>query len=310
MSKKKSLSVVISTFNSEEKIEDCLKSAAFASEIIIVDGTSSDKTLDIVKKYTSKIFLRPNHPMLNINKNFGFSKASSDWILSLDADERITPELQKEIEEKIGNWKLEIGNSVDGYYIPRKNIIFGKWIEHAGWYPDHQLRLIRRGMGKFPEEHVHEMVKIEGEVGSLNEHILHYNYDSISQFLQKLGTIYGPNEAEQLVKNGYNFDWRDAIRFPVKEFLSRFFAREGYRDGFHGLMLSVLMAFYHFIVFSYIWEKHKFKQINDETMLAETEKEIVQSSKDLFFWFSKERTKLIKNPLKQIFHKILRKVKS
>ncbi len=310
MSKKKSLSVVISTFNSEEKIEDCLKSAAFASEIIIVDGTSSDKTLDIVKKYTSKIFLRPNHPMLNINKNFGFSKASSDWILSLDADERITPELQKEIEEKIGNWKLEIGNSVDGYYIPRKNIIFGKWIEHAGWYPDHQLRLIRRGMGKFPEEHVHEMVKIEGEVGSLNEHILHYNYDSISQFLQKLGTIYAPNEADQLIKKGYNFDWRDAIRFPVKEFLSRFFAREGYRDGFHGLMLSVLMAFYHFIVFSYIWEKHKFKQINDETMLAETEKEIVQSSKDLFFWFSKERTKLIKNPLKQIFHKILRKVKS
>ena len=306
MSKKKSLSVVISTFNEEAKIEDCLKSATFASEIIIVDGTSRDKTLDIVKKYTSKIFVRPNYPMLNVNKNFGFSKATSDWILCLDADERITPELKEEILSTI-NSKL---STLNGYWIPRKNIIFGKWMEHSGWYPDPQLRLFKKGKGKFPEEHVHEMVKVQGEVGSLDGHILHYNYDSISQFLQKLGTIYGPNEAEQLLKKGYNFDWRDAIRFPVKEFLSRFLAREGYKDGFHGLMLSLLMVFYHLIVFSYIWEKHKFKQIDDSTLLVDTEKELVQSSKEVFFWFSKEKIKLIKNPLRQIFHKILRKVKS
>ncbi len=306
MSKKKSLSIVISTFNSEEKIEECLKSATFASEIIVVDGTSTDKTLDIVKKYTSKIFVRPNYPMLNINKNFGFSKATSDWILSLDADERITPELKEEVLSTI-NYRL---STLNGYWIPRKNIIFGKWMEHSGWYPDPQLRLFKKGKGKFPEEHVHEMVKVQGEVGSLDGHILHYNYDSISQFLQKLGTIYGPNEAEQLLKKGYNFDWRDAIRFPVKEFLSRFLAREGYKDGFHGLMLSLLMAFYHLIVFSYIWEKHKFKQIDDSTLLVDTEKELVQSSKEVFFWFSKEKIKLIKNPLRQIFHKILRKVKS
>ncbi len=243
MSKCNSVSVVISTFNSEEKIEDCLKSASWVSEIIVVDGTSSDKTLDIVRKYTSKIFVRPNHKMLNINKNFGFSKTSGEWILCLDSDERITTELQQEIREIIGN-------SVDGYWIPRKNIIFGKWMQHTGWYPDAQLRLFRRGKGKFLEEHVHEMIKVQGEVGQLREHILHYNYDSISQFIQKLGTIYGPNEAEQLIKKGYAFDWKDAIRFPVKEFLSRFFAREGYKDGFHGLMLSLLMAFYHFLIFA------------------------------------------------------------
>ncbi len=334
MSKCNSVSVVISTFNSEEKIEDCLKSASWVSEIIVVDGTSSDKTLDIVRKYTSKIFVRPNHKMLNINKNFGFSKTSGEWILCLDSDERITTELQQEIREKIArppanssaparnacmagggevgreNCKLKIENSVDGYWIPRKNIIFGKWIEHAGWYPDHQLRLFKRGKGKFPEEHVHEMVKVEGEVGQLSGNIMHYNYDSISQFIQKLGTIYGPNEAEQLIKKGYAFDWKDAIRFPVKEFLSRFFAREGYKDGFHGLMLSLLMAFYHFVVFSYVWEKHKFKQISGREILVETEREMAQSSRDIFFWFSKEKTKLIKNPIVKIFHKILRKVKS
>lgn len=305
MNKKNLLSVVISVFNGEKILDDCLKSAAFADEIIVINNSSTDKTLELARKYTDKIFTRPNNPMLNINKNFGFSKTNGDWILSLDADERITPELQKEIFS-ILNSQLSTPN---GYWIPRKNIIFGKWIEHAGWYPDRQLRFFRKNKGKFPEEHVHEMVKVEGKVGSLNEHIVHYNYDNTSQFLQKLGTIYGPNEADQIIKKGYIFDWRDSIRFPVKEFLSRFFAREGYKDGFHGLMLSLLMAFYHLIVFSYIWEKHKFKQINDEAMLVQTEKEIAQSSKDLFFWFSKERAKLIKNPLKQIFHKILRKVK-
>lgn len=315
--KKNLLSVVISTFNSEDKIEECLKAASFASEIIVVDGSSTDKTLEIVKKYTSKIFLRPNNPMLNINKNFGFSKAKNEWIFCLDADERITKELQEEIKSEIRNPRLpksgtggQAKSETNGYWIPRKNIIFGKWIEYTGWYPDPQLRLFKKGKGKFPEEHVHEMVKVEGKVGQLNEHILHYNYDSISQFLQKLGTIYGPNEAEQLLKKGYVFDWRDAIRFPVKEFLSRFFAREGYKDGLHGLMLSVLMAFYHLIVFAYIWEKQKFKEINDETLLIDTEKELIQSSKELFFWFSKEKTKLIKNPVSKIFHKILRKVKS
>lgn len=304
MNEVNSVTVVVSTFNSEEKIEACLKSVSWAQEIIVVDGTSSDKTLDIVKKYTSKIFVRPNNKMLNINKNFGFSKASGKWILSLDSDERATPELAEEIKKIIGN------SRPSGYRIPRKNIIFGKWMEHTGWYPDLQLRLFKRGKGRFPEEHVHEMIKIDGEVGQLSSDIIHHNYDSISQFLQKLGTIYGPNEAEQLIKKGYVFDWKDAIRFPVKEFLSRFFAREGYKDGFHGLMLSLLMSFYHFIVFSYIWEKHKFKQINNGAILAETEGEIVQSSKDLFFWFSKEREKMIKNPVSKIFHKIVRKVKS
>jgi len=306
MSEHKSISVVISTFNSEEKIEDCLKSVVWAQEIIVVDGTSNDKTSDIVKKYTPKMFIRPNHKMLNINKNFGFSKASGKWILCLDSDERITPELQ----EEISNLKLGANNAINGYWIPRKNIIFSKWIEHTGWYPDHQLRLFRKDKGKFPEEHVHEMVRVEGDVDYLKNYIIHNSYESIFQFLNRLATIYGPNEAEQLIKKGYIFDWKDAIRFPVKEFLSRFFAREGYKDGFHGLMLSLLMSFYHFIVFSYIWEKHKFKQINDEAMLVEVEKEITQSSKDLIFWFSKEKTKLIKNPLKQIFHRILRKVKS
>jgi len=302
---KNGLSVVISVFNGEKELDNCLRSIDFAQEIIIINNSSTDKTLEIAQKYTDKIFTKPNNPMLNVNKNFGFTKATNQWILSLDADEQVTPELKEEIK----SLRLSAEDSRNGYWIPRKNIIFGKWIEHSGWYPDYQLRLIKKGKGKFPEKHVHEMIKAEGEMGYLKNHIIHNNYENISQFLNKLSMTYGLNEAEQLIENGYIFDWKDAIRFPVKEFLSRFFAREGYKDGFHGLMLALLMAFYHFIVFSYIWEKNKFKQINDVSMLDETEKEIMQSSKDLFFWFSKERIKLIKNPISKTFHRILGKIK-
>jgi glycosyltransferase involved in cell wall biosynthesis len=305
MNKKSEISVVVSVFNGEKVLDECLKSASFASEIVVVDNSSTDKTSEIAKKYTDKIFTRPNNLMLNINKNFGFSKAIGKWIFCLDADERITPELQEEILRL----KLEDEDSARGYWIPRKNIIFGKWIEHTGWYPDHQLRLFRKERGNFEEKHVHEMIKVEGETKYLKNNMIHYNYESVPQFLNKLGTIYAPNEAEQLIKKGYVFDWKDSIGFPVKEFLSRFFAREGYKDGFHGLMLSLFMAFYHFIVFSYVWEKHKFKQIDNEEILLETEKELKKTSKDLSFWFLKEKTKLIKNPASKLFRKIINKIK-
>lgn len=293
------LSVVISAFNNEDKIKDCLESVKWADEIVFVDNSSTDKTLDIAKKYTSKVFVKPNNKMLNINKNFGFSKATGDWILSLDSDERVTPSLCHEIKNQISNIK---NNEINGYWIPRKNIIFGKWIQHTGWYPDHQLRLFRNGKGRFEEKHVHEMIKAEGETGYLKNNMIHYNYDSIMHFLSKMANIYAPNEAEQKIVNGYIFNWRDTIRFPVGEFLSRFFAREGYKDGFHGLMLSVLMAFYHFIVFANIWEMQKFNDPTDDKFLDEMKSELNKSHQQIRFWSSKERIKQIKNPFKKILN--------
>ena len=307
------LSVVVSSFNSENTIEECLKSVSFADEIIVVDGTSLDKTLDIAKRYASKILVKPNNLMLNVNKNFGFSKAKGDWILSLDSDERITKELKEEILSTLNSLPSRQAGQLstpDGYWIPRKNIIFGKWIEHKGWYPDNQLRLFRNGKGKFAEQHVHEMVKVDGEVGHLKNSLIHNNYSTVSQFFQKTGEIYAPNEADQILKNGYIFDWRDSIRFPLKEFLSRFFAREGYKDGLHGLILSMLMAFYHLIVFVNIWEKQKFNAIDERDFLENTEKEMKNGSREIFFWFSKEKIAGMKNPLSKTMHKIFRKVRS
>lgn len=279
-----SLSVVISAYNEEKKIEDCLRSASFAQEIIFVDNTSSDKTTEIARKYTSKIFKRANNLMLNINKNFGFSKAKGDWILSLDADERVSKELEREIKLVIGK-----KSRVNGYWLPRKNIIFGKWIEHTGWHPDYQLRLIRRDKGRFPEQHVHEMIKVEGTTDYLKSPMVHYNYETLFQFLNKL-SIYIPSEANAYIKKGYKVKMEDSIIFPVKEFTSRFFAREGYKDGLHGLVLSLLMAFYHLLVFAYVWEKQGFRKMN-ENVLLKSETELKKANHDLNYWFMNEKIK-------------------
>lgn len=295
------LSVVISAFNEEDKIRDCLESIKWADEIVFVDNSSTDKTAQIAKQYTSKIFTRPNNPMLNVNKNFGFSKATGEWILSLDADERVTPELAKEIKLVVSSQ-----SSVVGYWIPRKNIIFGKWIEHTGWYPDYQLRLFKKGKGKFPEVHVHEMIKVPGQTKKLANHIEHLNYQTISQFLYKLSNIYTPNEAQILIKNGYQFNWLDSIKMPAKEFINRFFAEKGYRDGLHGLVLSLLMAFYHLIIFVTIWERIGFKKV-DKLSLPALKNESKKLRKELNFWLITARLNDSKNIFEKLFLRLWRK---
>lgn len=278
------ISAVISVYNGEDTIEKCLESVKWVDEIILVNCSSTDKTVEKAKKYTSKIYTRENNLMLNINKNFGFEKATGEWVLNLDSDEKVSKELALEIKEL-----LKDQPKVDGFLIPRKNIIFGKWIEHTGWYPDHQLRLFRKGKGKFEEKHVHELIKVDGKVSNIKNHIIHDNFRSISQFIEKTYKIYAPNEAENLIKKGYDFNWRDAIKMPVNEFLSRFFAREGYKDGFHGFMLSMLMAFYHLIILGLIWEKENFKEVN-ENILQESHKEFNKGYKDLSHWFLKKES--------------------
>ena len=255
------LSVVISAYNEEAMIEDCLKSAKdLADEIIFVDNTSQDRTVEIAKKYTKKVFTRENDPvMLNKNKNFGFTKATGDWILSLDADERLTTELSAEIRNKIRE------NHFSAYEIARKNIIFGKWIQHSIWWPDYNLRLFRQGKGKFPENHVHEKLEVEGEVGKLENPMIHHNYQTVSQFINKLNKTYTESETEHFIKSGKSINWFDAIRWPTNDFLKTFFMQKGYKDGLHGLVLSLFQAFYSLVFFAKVWErKENFRDLYSE----------------------------------------------
>ena len=303
------LSVVISAFNEEAKIKDCLESVKdLASEIVFVDNLSLDKTREIARKYTDKILTRKNNLMLNVNKNYGFSKATGDWVLSLDADERLTPELATEIKEKIARDKRqETNDQINGFWIPRKNIIFGKWIQHSIWWPDYQLRLFRRGKGKFPEKHVHEYIRVEGTTEKLENPLLHLNYSNVSQFLYKMDKIYTESEVEKIITSGKVLGWIDAIRFPINDFLKTFFAQKGYKDGLHGLVLSMLQAMYAEVVFAKVWERQGFREENSTHFLKDIYNECKKIIQEFHYWSITSFLETSYHPLKRLFYKGLRK---
>lgn len=297
------LSVVISAYNEETKIEDCLKSLKqLDAEIILVDNESTDKTVQLAKKYTSKIFSRPNNPMLNINKNYGFSKTTGDWILSLDADERVSAELAEEIRSIFTSEPTMVG-----YWIPRKNIIFGKWIQNSIWWPDYQLRLFKKGTGKFPEKHVHEMIEVDGNTEKLENPMVHENYTSVTQYLYKMDKIYTESETKNFLESGKKLHWSDAIRFPVADFLKTFFLQKGYKDGLHGLVLSMLQAFYAEVVFVKIWEKQGFTEYNSDSFLKDVYKEFKRVHLEFEYWFKSAFIGDTNSKLRKGIYKILRR---
>lgn len=297
--KKIKLSVVISAYNEEKRIRDVLESVYFADEIIFVDNESTDSTKKIAQEFAAKIFTRPNFQILNKNKNFGFLKASNEWILNLDADEIVTPELRDEIISVISK-----PNNIDGYLIPRKNMILGKWMEHTGWYPDYQPRLFKKGKGKFAEKHVHEKIVFTGKTENLKNPMIHNSYSSLDQFLQKMMTNYTISEAENLIAKGYEPKLIDSLLFPANEFLKRFFLEEGYKDGAHGLVLSCLMAFYHFVVFARVWEMKNYPDHEDALGVFHDGASRVANETDYWMNYEKEKTM---PPTKRIFSKVKRK---
>lgn len=317
------ISAVISAFNEENNIKDCLQSVAWADEVIVIDNSSIDKTVQIAKKHASKIYSQPNRKMLNTNKNYGFAKAKNDWILNLDADERVSDELRKEIQQLLSkdiyiDSRLPAspvgrrGNDrgISGFEMPRKNIIFGKWIKHGIWWPDYQIRLFKKEKGKFDCRHVHEKLNLKGKLGKLKNPLVHHNYQTIDQYIYKFTHIYTDSEVENFLKSGKKIYWWDAIRMPVDEFLSTFLARSIYKDGLHGLVLSILQSFCAFVVFCKIWERQKFWEYNDKNFVKQVSRQIRKSYKGYRFW---TKSATLKNFAKKVagekFWEKLRKIK-
>lgn len=293
------VSVVVSAYNEQATIERCLASVSWADEIIVVDSGSTDTTAEIAGKFTKKIYPRPNNLMLNRNKNFGFEKATCEWILNLDADEVIPDDLKNEILAVINKQQ-----TLNGYWLSRKNIIFGKWISHGFWWPDKQLRLFKRGRGKFPCRYIHEYIKVDGPSGELAHPYVHYNYESVSQYIRKLDRC-TTSESRELLADGYQFQWSDALVFPTRDFLKIYFSQLAYKDGLHGLALSMLQAFYSFVTFAKIWEREGFSEpgitVND------VEKEYKKSMRELTYWQLTTHIEQGKNPLRVFIDKIRRR---
>lgn len=230
------LSVILITKNEEANLKDCLESISFANEIIVVDSQSSDKTVEIAQSFGAKVENTSDWPGFGPQKNRALNLATQDWVLSIDADERVTPELKDEILAVINGI-----SSADCYAIPRLSWYCGRFIKHSGWYPDYVDRLFKRGSAKFSDHLVHERLLPHGTVKKLKHHFLHYSFKNFSQVLQKIDG-YSTASAEQALKKGKKSSVLKAIGHGLWAFFRTYFLRLGFLDGQQGLALAISNA--------------------------------------------------------------------
>lgn len=240
------LSVTIIAFNEEKNINDCLESVKWADEIIVVDSGSIDKTVEIAKKYSNNVFFN-KWKGFSAQKSFALSKASYEWVLSIDADERVSPELKEEI-----NQLLSSNTVFDGYYIPRRNFFLGKEIKNCGWRPDYQLRLFKKSITIVDSRKVHEGFLVSGECGYLINDFIHFTHNNLHDVFKKINE-YSTLEAEELAAKKKARPLNIFIN-PAAAFLSHFIYRKGYKDGVYGLMVSLIHAATKMMTYMKIWE--------------------------------------------------------
>ncbi len=229
------VSATLITFNEELNIAAALESLSWADEIIVVDSGSRDATLDICRRFTDNIFRRDWTGYVD-QKNFAVEQARNDWIFSLDADERSSPELRAEIKELAFD-----GFSSPGYRIPRVAFFMGRWIRHGDWYPDYQLRLFDRKRGRWSGGSVHESVKLSGKPGRLKGEIYHFTYRSLSDYLRRL-EIYSSLAASDHQQNGKSATPLKLLGNPLAAFIKGYLLKRGFLDGVPGLTVAVMGA--------------------------------------------------------------------
>ncbi len=231
------LSVCLATFNEEQNIVDCLDSVKkFAEEVVIVDGNSHDHTVEIAKNLGARTIVTENKPLFHILKQKAIGMARGDWVLQLDADERVSPQLADEIKRVI-----ESKNAADGYWIKRKKQFLGRWIKKGGHYPDPVVRLFRRRKGKFPQTSVHEQIEIAGQIGWLENELIHLPTPSFSAYITK-DNRYSTLFAHELFAINPGTGPISFIRFfifsPVLIFISIYVRHLGFVDGFPGFIFA------------------------------------------------------------------------
>ena len=242
------LTVTVITHNESASIDEALASVSWADEIVVVDSHSTDDTAALARRHTARVEVR-DWPGYGAQKNYAASLASHDWILSIDADERVTPPLAAEIRAL-----LEGGPALAGYRIPRVSSYLGRWIRSTDWYPDLHLRLYDRRAARWSERKVHESVQISGPTGRLRGEMLHYPYRDISEHLAKIDR-YTTLTAEQWAAEGRRASAFQAFVYPRLAFLRNYLLRAGFRDGRTGLLVSSLNSYYVFLKYAKLLER-------------------------------------------------------
>ena len=246
----KGITALVLTLNEEDNITECLKTLAWADKVLVLDSGSTDRTVEIAQSLGAEVFF---HPFKNYadQRNYALSLVQTEWVLFVDADERVPPELAAEVREAAEE------EGFSGWWIPRKNYICGHWIRHGGWYPDYQLRLLRPKAARYdPAWEVHEIVVIEGKTGHLRNHLIHYNYRTWGEFIARQ-KAYLPLEVRTLRRRGMRAKVWSPLSMPVREFWRRYIRLEGYKDGLYGLILASILAFYTMLAYGALLKPEK-----------------------------------------------------
>lgn len=244
------LAAVILTLNEEKHLPDCLTSLAWVDELIVFDSFSADHTAEIARHHRATFV---QHPFVNYaaQRNAALAATPADWVLFVDADERTPPPLADEVRAAIQKPEPV------GWWVPRHNYLFGKLTLHAGWYPDYQLRLLKREAAHYdPDRHVHELVKLTGPAGHLKNPLIHLNYETVGEFIEKQ-RAYTRYNAGILFGAGQRAKPQNLVLQPLRQFWWRAITLQGWRDGGHGLRLSVLMAYFQFVLYRNLKELEK-----------------------------------------------------
>ncbi|MBN1355831.1 glycosyltransferase family 2 protein [bacterium] len=243
-----SLSAVVITLNEENNIQNCLKSVEFVDEIVVIDSSSTDRTVELARKFTPNIHRVPWKGFAKA-KNMGIDRASHDWILSIDADERVSPELKKSILEAINRSRLPAG-----FYCARRTWYLGRWIRTGGWYPDRTVRLFNRKYARFNEVAVHEKVIIRGDTEQLNGDLLHYSYPTINDHLRKI-SLYTDLSVDKWIGKDIRINPLTMTGRVLWEFFLKLVIKQSYRDGMPGFFLAGMHSVYIFLKYVKAYEK-------------------------------------------------------
>ena len=251
------VSVVIITKDEAENIVGALESVQWVDDIVVVDSGSSDATIEIAKRYTDRVTSR-TWEGYGDQKNYATGLAAHDWVLSLDADERVSQELAEEIQAM-----MRSAPPMQGYRIPRTTRYLGRWIRSTDWYPDSQLRLYDRRVSQWNARYVHESVRVDGRVGKLRSELYHHSYRGIAEHLSTMNR-YTTLSATQMMADGRRAGWVDLIGHPPLAFLRNYILRGGFRDGLPGLIVSLMNSYYVFCKFAKLWERQTGSQRNPD----------------------------------------------
>ena len=246
-----SLTAIVLTHNEEKHLPDCLASLAWAPQVLVFDSHSSDRTLAVARAAKAHIQQRAFDNYAG-QRDAALQAATSEWVLFVDADERVTPALAAEVQSVLARPE-------PGWWIPRHNYLFGRLTRHAGWYPDYQLRLLRRALARYdPARPVHELVLLDSPLpaGQLREPFIHLNYDHPAEFVTKQKD-YAGYDAGRLLAEGIRAKPHHFVLQPLRQFYWRWITLQGWRDGLHGLRLSLLMAYFELEKYRQLWRRQR-----------------------------------------------------